>query len=386
MSYDQESFLKGLAVGRILWKPPRAIPDIEVFAYTINLSEDPTMGLEYNRLLFTNPTGSVTVEWGDGTDTVYPKNYQGGLNHIYEQSGLYKITITGKMRLFRLTSDPFVVSVDSPLPSTVITAENMFKGSKNLSRVTQHLFRRCGSSVQSFAHCFDGCKSLTRIPDHLFDGCVTATDFSYCFNGCAALESIPSGIFKDCVSATTMASAFALDYRGENITEIPGDMFSHCPNIVSFSHCFDHQALSTIPANLFKANVAAENFSGCFNVNPILAIPEGLFSHNANADNFNATFQGTAITEIPASLFRNCPAVTSFSQVFDSCGELSSIPSDLFLNCPNVDNFYWSFRNCQKVTSAVPELWNTHHATFHAGCFRYCSRASNYADIPAGWK
>ena len=106
--------------------------------------------------------------------------------------------------------------------------------------------------------------------------------------------------------------------------------------------------------------------------------------------NFIVTFRYcTSLSSIPAGLFDNCQNVTSFGGTFQGCTSLSSIPAGLFDNCSNVTKFSSTFSGCTAITSAVPELWNTEkwpNVTDHASCFRDCTNAANYADIPEGWK
>lgn len=384
MSYDKESFMKGLAVGRILWKPPRPIPNVEVFIYTINVT--PITGLTYPAPSFQVTWGeTVIVEWGDGTESTYTRS-GGDTTHTYEEIGQYRIRITGKMDVFSLHGD-FVVSIDSPLPSTIVTAASIFSYCRNLTKVSQHVFRRCGPSTQDFSYCFAGCSKLKVIPEHLFDRCNIATNFSYCFYECNALEVIPDGLFKNCGAATTMAHAFDGGSYAGHLTSIPGDMFHGCENITNFQDCFARQPIRSIPSTLFSTNTAAEDFGGCFFSNDALvSIPGSLFERNQNALSFTGTFVRSHITSIPSTLFQNCELAESFSRVFDHCQELSSIPGDLFSSCPNAKNFTMAFDRCQSVTSSVPNLWETHPDADGSYCFRYCYSAANYADIPVGWK
>lgn len=133
------------------------------------------------------------------------------------------------------------------------------------------------------------------------------------------------------------------------------------------------------------------NVIGMFdNCTSLTSIPAGLFDNCPNVTDFSSTFYNcTSLTTIPVGLFDNCTAVTWFSNTFLGCTSLAAIPAGLFDNCPNVTNFAATFLDCTAITSAVPELWDTAkwpNVTSHDRCFRNCTNAANYADIPADWK
>jgi hypothetical protein len=188
---------------------------------------------------------------------------------------------------------------------------------------------------KDFDYTFHGCYGLTSIPTGLFDNCTAVTDFSNAFEACTSLTSIPAGLFDNCLSAESFNSAFQ---NCISLTSIPVGLFDNCPNVASFSLAF------------------------------------------ANC---------TSLTSIPAGLFDNCTAVTDFSNAFYGCTSLAAIPAGLFDYCTAVTNFGYTFSGCTAITSAVPELWDTAtwpNVTDHLECFRTCTNAANFADIPEGWK
>lgn len=71
--------------------------------------------------------------------------------------------------------------------------------------------------------------------------------------------------------------------------------------------------------------------------------------------------------------------------MFEGYTSLTSIPYTLFDNT-NITNVSSMFIGCRNITGPVPELWNNPQFTSYYGCFRGCTKASNYASIPASWK
>lgn len=129
---------------------------------------------------------------------------------------------------------------------------------------------------------------------------------------------------------------------------------------------------------------ASYMFDGCSSLE---AIPSNLFENCPSLGNFSRCFHGcSALSSIPNGLFDNCTAATNFSGCFNGCTSLSTIPNDLFLDCVNASNFIDCFYGCSSIIDSVPELWVSHASAQGYRCYRGCTNASNYADIPSGWK
>ena len=97
------------------------------------------------------------------------------------------------------------------------------------------------------------------------------------------------------------------------------------------------------------------------------------------------------LTEICDHLFDHWDRFIGSEQMFYNCKELTAIPPGLFDCFDDVEDpsrlvlLSW-FARCEKIASAVPEIWNRFPESLHDGCFYRCTRAANYADIPADWK
>lgn len=113
----------------------------------------------------------------------------------------------------------------------------------------------------------------------------------------------------------------------------------------------------------------------------------GNFDQTERVEFSNCFYGCYRLTEIPAGLFDNCVEVTDFSDCFRGCDNLTTIPAGLFDNCVEVTYFYNCFYGCQSLTSAVPALWQRTNPTPNGNyCYRSCTSAANYDEIPADWK
>ena len=159
------------------------------------------------------------------------------------------------------------------------------------------------------------------------------TSFKNCFYSCSQLISLPAGVFDNCTAATTFNSCF---YYCSQLTSIPSGLFDNCTAVTNFSECF------------FRCN---------------------------------------QLTSIPSGLFDNCTVVTNFSGCFGSCNQLTSIPSGLFDNCTAATSFANCFYYCSSVTSPLPQLWVQYYgqSVTKTNCFRNCTSASNWAEVPVSW-
>ena len=108
------------------------------------------------------------------------------------------------------------------------------------------------------------------------------------------------------------------------------------------------------------------------------------------------------ITEVPEGLFANCPDVTSFNSTFDSCSNLIVIPVNIFDNNRKVVDFYECFNGCSRLEGESPyteiggiryhlyerknnaEQFITPTSMYQA--FRHCSNLTDYSNIPTDWK
>ena len=199
--------------------------------------------------------------------------------------------------------------------------------------------------VTDFSECFQSCSELTSIPENLFTNCPNVINFSWCFQYCSGLTSIPETLF---------ANNTAVKY---------------------FTHCFERcRGLTSIPENLFANNTAVTDFSGCFKGCKVLTnIPENLFASNTAVTDFSGCFSGcTGLTSIPEKLFASNTAVTNFQECFYNCSGLTG-------SCP-VDNDGTPIYNRSSGKEGYAIV------TSYTDCFYRCSGLTDYGSIPSDWK
>lgn len=425
MAYDRDSFLAGIAVGRNMhgW-PDMEKYDSSAFSFTIITTET---SLTYS-FFITSFAG--TVNWGDGTSeerTTSPQSMS--ISHTYTNPGLYRIVVSGNVEhpMFYGARASMLIAVNTPFPvprlSSGTDVDNIiltdtFYGCTNLIYIPDNLLHNyAGKKLLAMRRMFRNCRSLSKIPDGFFDGldadieypinaselfrgCRAIVEFpedifanpifenlgsvenmfygctslvhlpteklpfkkSTIFSGlcanCSSLQEIPDGLFDDCINLRNADSLFA---DCHSITEIPSGLFDNCPDMTTAMNSFLYTSITSIPSDLFAGKTALTSVSGAF--------------------------RDTGITSVPGDIFAGCIALTSAEQTFYLCRNLVTIGQGLFSDSSNMNNLSDCFNTCVSVTSEVPELWLMFpNAQYHSSCFRGCTNAANYADIPSGWK
>ena len=284
----------------------------EIWEITVNTeattSGAKTTGIPIN--LYSQPGITMTVDWGDGTESVLTSaSYSSASDsapsvHEYATAGTYIVRMKS-MKWKGVYIDALNRDSTGEL-SHIEGFRSTLVGVGQLPRCKGVLYRSSPTSngsktIDSFFHCFRGCSNLTSIPGGLFDNNPAVTNFSSCFRICSNLTSIPAGLF------------------------------DNNPAVTNFSFCFhDCSKLTSIPAGLFDSNPDVTNFSCCFwECRKLQSIPSGLFRNNSKVTNFHMTFFSCSISDIPVELFTNCPAVTDMSGTFGD-NPITSVPSNLF--------------------------------------------------------
>lgn len=98
-------------------------------------------------------------------------------------------------------------------------------------------------------------------------------------------------------------------------------------------------------------------------------------------------YGNTAMTAVPVDAIPSGLTALKMKGAFQGCTGLKSIPDtikDKFKNSANcsLENM---FQDCTGITGAVPELWTTLQSTKHTDCFKGCTNASNWKNIPEDW-
>lgn len=200
---------------------------------------------------------------------------------------------------------------------------------------------RIGYSTSPASQFLKGCANLRRITSDCFSNTsYTGTSISGIFSGCTSLTAIPEGLFSDALfpSMTTMSSTFE---GCTSLTSIPSDLFKNLSKVTRYSYTFkDCTSLAEVPAGMFDN------------------IPTKVTS-------LTATFQG-------------CLALTDFNKIFNDnpgltvCGKRGALSS--------------FFSGCTNLTGTGTTLTNTLGGVANSYLFRYCTKLSDYNNIPSGYK
>ena len=269
------------------------------------------------------PNGTVTVDWGDGTDaevltgtSVSTEKWTS--NHAYAAPGDYMITLTveGSMGLLGQNS--------TNTGSGILRYSGV---SDNRNKAYQNAVRKVfiGDGVTSInGSAFNGCSSLNTltIPDSVTN--IGAYAFFKCFD--LNTLTIPDGVtiisayaFSSCSSLNTLAIP-------DSVTRINGSAFNGCSCLNTL----------TIPDSVTIINNSA--FGNCTNLNT-LTIPDGVTSINngvfGNCYSLNSLTIPDGVTIIDGSAFNNCYILNNLT-IPDS---VTSIGSKAFSKCHGV-RFY----------------------------------------------
>lgn len=366
-------------------------------------------------VLYHQPNVTVTVDWGDGTESVltselYEDNLFDASVHEYAAPGKYKVLMksTKWAKLFVGVFTSFLLGTATNFQyfrNTIVCTGVIPKiaGVYYISSSTsigvpahnsvKYLFNYCehlasipddllcnNTGITSVDYCFYYCRSLVRIPDALFTYAKDAESFTYCFFNCPSVVSVPGSLFSQNTKATEFTSCFS---HCTGLVSIPKDLFANNVAATSFSACFsDCSSITGIPSDLFANNTLATSFVGCFqNCSSLLEIPENLFRNNSKVYSYASCFRGcTSILSVPEDLFMNNPDVTNFELCFWDCRKLQTIPAGLFRNNSKVTNFHMTFYSC-KLSDIPAELFtNCSAVTDLSGTFG----ANPISSVPSG--
>ena len=226
-----------------------------------------------------------------------------------------------------------------------------------------------------------GCRSLVRLPPKLFKHCPNLASLGWFCYRCSALQTIPDDIFWGCYNVTN-ANRFFMSCK---LSELPGNLFAQMTGLKNGAGMVSYnQDITSLPHGLLDPLQELEYFG--LNSMGITNIPVGFFANCPNMVNFeNLCNADSSLTSIPEDIFWYSPEVSSFRSAFAGTG-ITSIPSGLFSRNLLAEDFARCFANCEGITGAVPELWDDFPDANGSGCFSGCINASNYEDIPSGWR
>lgn len=186
-----------------------------------------------------------------------------------------------------------------------------------------------------------GCPNLRRITSDCFSNTTyTGTTVSNLLAGCTSLTEIPSGLLKP-ANFPNATSIMSLAEGCTALTTIPSDLFKNMPKVTKYQYAFEGcTSLATVPAGLFNdlpTNITA--FSG---------------------------------------IFTGCTGLTDFNQIFADNPGLTVVGQRGALNT--------AFSGCTNMTGQGVPLTSSLGGATNSGLFRNCTKLSDYASIPSGYK
>lgn len=254
---------------------------------------------------------------------------------------------------------------------------------------------------------WQGCSKVTRFPD--VSALTNVNNLGYAWNGCSSATNFPE------VSALTNVTSLSMTWLGCSVaTNFPN--VSTLTNVTTLaSTWYNCYAVSNLPSvsTLTKVTSLDSTWWGCTSATNFPDV-----STLTNVTTLASTWRGctkavsfpdiSALTRVTTlnNTYRSGGKPTSFPDVstltnvgtlysaWYECISMTSCPA-LFPGSTNLTNVAYAFYGCIGIVGAVPELWDTNvwantnfllTAANHTNCFKNCTGAANYGDIPAGWK
>jgi hypothetical protein len=269
-----------------------------------------------------------TASWGDGSIS-YVSGSTNEPFHTYTNPGTYEITLSGTTnQLGRITNT----------------------GAQRTLNLVLTKIKKWGSlNINTFALGYNS-SYLTEVPQGE-PGIFSIQDMQFAFGS--------SGII------------------GTNIPVFPNNLFKYSINVYSLSNTFaSNTRIIEIPENFLYGAANVYNHNNAFALNTSLNIlPNKLWNPKSSASD----------RLLSTGMFRNTRSINSIPpNFFDAVS--SSVNSSVYrmFEMSSVNNF---------LTGSIPPIWNapsssTWEVSFGGGqgIFANCVSASNYNDIPSGWK
>ena len=330
------------------------------------------------------PTGTVTIDWGDGTrQTVdassidVPGYAWVTKGEDYAASGVYTVTIS--------SDEPYTLGGGSDRSLSLIESScsndlHYVKTASN-ARLGRSSFENCSNlvtadlsacdmtDVTSLAFLFFGCRHLSKLD---ISGLKTSnvTDMNYMFQGCSSLASVDLTGF-DTSKVTDMSCMFN-GCRALALADLSGFDFSN----VTDANCMFYECsslTSVVFPQTFQANKIT-NMGWMFYDCSSLQTISNLKSLDTSAvTNMWSMFYGCgALTSLDLSAF-NTANVTDMRYMFDGCKALTKIAGLEHFDTSKVTNMFYMFNDCAALTSLNLSSFDTSNITSMDHLFSGCS-------------
>lgn len=307
------------------------------------------------------PNGTVTVDWGDGTepDTLTGTSLTTVVftpNHAYAAPGDYMITLAVSGTMAFKGGDYYSTILNysatrSPIDYVYLDAVLKIEIGSGVTRLRMRSFESCYSLA-----CITIPNSVVSIQEKVFEGCRSLVSVTLP-NG---VSGIPSDAFASCYSLTSVMLPNSLKSIGSNgfsnCRALPGIRIPESVNSIearAFMNCHDLRFIK-LPASITA--IKSSSFLSCAILASVVT-PEGI-----------TTIEGNAFSEcynLKAIVISN--GVTSIAQdAFSYCRRLASvtIPSGVtniagysFSSCYGVR--FYDFSSC----TSIPTLANSNAFT-----------------------
>lgn len=285
----------------------------------------------------TCPSGTYTVDWGDGTSNTYGTGV--AADHLFDPAN---IVITDTSYGYKCA----IIKVTATTNITSINFATLYSGAGQSYRTYQWLdldidassltnlpnltfcsyalesFRLRNSSLSSYQNLFNGCNNLKKVYEVTTSSSLTS--IGAMFNNCKSLMEIP--LFN--TSLVTAAAGFLSNCS--SLISIPSFNFSSVTDASSmFTGC---QVLESIPAIAFPAaTTTAFMFQNC------MALREVKVTSFASTTNVSSMFQDcTSLIYIaPTTTTALGASTSSMSSTFSGCNMITEIGFSHFSNSTN---------------------------------------------------
>lgn len=361
------------------WVPIECIPETEdAYIFTLSI---PSNGISITLPTVSDGTYNYTVDWGDGTIQTITTWDSIDRTHVYLNSGLYEVKITGKYSKQNASSFiPFRTYIINVISFGKVGWESLdraFMNCSNLKYIGPNITFEGESMDRTFLS-----SGLEEIPPYLFNGCPNLKTLSYVF-GNTKITTIPWQLLASLNDLTSITGLFT---GCSSLTIIPENLFESNLILSDISWAFSGTGILEIPEKLFKNNYSILIADGVFAGGQFSSIPPRLFETFINTYSFYELFAVGKIETIPYDLFETCLEALDFRGAFRN-NLLETIPLTLFDNCNKVTNFRQTFANNSNVTGDAIPLWQ--RSTLNligTACYLNCVQLSNYNAIPNNWK
>lgn len=377
--------------------------DTDELIYEVEITE-PDYMLTAAPVLTLSSGGSITVDWGDGSEIEVFDSRRG--THLYKAPGLYTISITGEAKSLEFSDGdnfaPELKNIISWGKLGLTNAADMCLGCNNLESIPNDV---AGSfaNIKSFVGAFSCCESLREIPEGLFRYATLAKNFEDCFSHSGSISAIPEGLFANCPAAEDFSYTFYGTGSGYiitnltlgnleelqtivapgRLTSIPANLFAACPNAKQLDYTFGATAIKEVPeslfANLTNATIFTGAFSACVN---LTTVPKDFLSKATSATDIKYLFAGcTSLKELPVGMFTNNSTVTNLEYIF-YCTGVEKLSAGLFEGLTAVKTLGAVFQDCVALKEVEEGVFDGLTA---AKSFKYCfSGCTSLKEIPEG--